>query len=74
LLAAIEALEYPYCNIMISEAKGADRGRVTPDGCSLFYNPSQGGPPRFEELVQEALAVRRKNIARNPEKYGRPRP
>jgi hypothetical protein len=58
---------------MIIEATSEDRGRVTRDGCSLYYNPSQGGPPRFEELLQEALAVRRENIKLDPEQYGHPR-
>jgi hypothetical protein len=73
LLGAVEALDYPYCNVMITEARGEDRGHVSEDGCSLYYNPSQGGPPRLEELLQEALSVRRQNIKRDPDRYGRPR-
>jgi len=73
LQKAIQALEYPYCKITIMEATGKSRGYVTADGCSLFYNPSQGGAPRLEELLREVLAVRRENIARDPERYARPR-
>jgi len=72
-MAALDGFEYPFCNITIAEATGENRGHVTPDGCTVYYNPSQGGVLRLEELLRELLAVRRRNIVIDPERYGYPR-
>ena len=68
----LDALEYPYCNVVVHEASPGASGHVSADGCDLYWNPDSG-PQRFGELIEEAIRIRERNLRIDPELYGKPR-